>query len=75
MRMQKLGKIVPELISFQLHMSLMQKIFDEGNDNERLKNNISTTVSEVDIERLPADPINSKIVYPRDHTPVRKVIL
>ena len=48
----------------------------EENNNKRVVTNISfVTTSETNVEILPAIPANSKMIFPGDHIPLRKVVL
>ena len=47
----------------------------DENNGKRVIHNISATVSETEIEMLPAIPIGSKIIFPEDHPLIRKAIL
>ena len=47
----------------------------EETNKESETTNISAAPSETKVELLPAIPSNSKMIFPDDHTPVRKVLL
>ena len=47
----------------------------EGTNQERKIANISAVPSETKGEIFPAIPSNSKMIFPGEHTPVRKVLL
>ena len=46
---------------------------DENTDSDNVIHNISTTASEPEVKMLPPIPINSKMIFPGDHTPVKKL--
>ena len=47
----------------------------ENPGSENVIHNISTTVSEAEVGKVPAITTNNKMVFPADHTMVRKDIL
>ena len=48
---------------------------NDENSSERILNNISATMSEREVQMLPAIPGGCKMIYPGDHTPMQKVVL
>ena len=56
-------------------LSQYDNLTDARENQESVIVNILVATSETKIEILPAIPENSKMIFPHDHTPLRKVLL
>ena len=69
----KIGK--GHTLAYLIHTHNEPYATDDKYAGENAMHNISAEVSDMEVEMLPAVPINSKMTFPGDHTPVRKVVL